>query len=44
VLFDEFMRSRADQLLTTVNVLAADYGFKTGRCDRRPVDDPFGAA
>ena len=28
VLFDEFMRSRADQLLTTVNVLAADYGFK----------------
>ena len=27
-LFDEFMRSRADQLLTTVNVLAADYGFK----------------
>ena len=28
VLFDEFMRSRADQLLTTVNVLASDYGFK----------------
>src|SRR6185295_13444887 len=28
VLFDEFMRSRADQLLTTTNVLAADYGFK----------------
>jgi diguanylate cyclase (GGDEF)-like protein len=28
VLFDEFMRSRADQLLTTVDVLAADYGFK----------------
>ncbi len=28
VLFDEFMRSRADQLLTTVNVLAQDYGFK----------------
>jgi diguanylate cyclase len=28
VLFDEFMRSRADQLLTTVNVLTADYGFK----------------
>ncbi|HVY67151.1 MAG TPA: EAL domain-containing protein [Gammaproteobacteria bacterium] len=28
VLFDEFMRSRSDQLLTTVNVLASDYGFK----------------
>ena len=28
VLFDKFMRSRADQLLTTVNVLALDYGFK----------------
>jgi diguanylate cyclase (GGDEF)-like protein len=27
-LFDEFTRSRADQLLTTVNVLAQDYGFK----------------
>jgi diguanylate cyclase (GGDEF)-like protein len=27
-LFDEFTRSRADQLLTTVNVLVADYGFK----------------
>jgi diguanylate cyclase (GGDEF)-like protein len=28
VLFDEFTRSRADQLLTTVNVLVQDYGFK----------------
>ncbi len=27
-LFDEFTRSRADQLLTTVNVLVQDYGFK----------------
>jgi diguanylate cyclase (GGDEF)-like protein len=28
VLFDEYMRNRADQLLTTVNVLVSDYGFK----------------
>jgi diguanylate cyclase (GGDEF)-like protein len=27
--FEEFMRNRADQLLKTVNVLVADYGFKT---------------
>src|SRR5690606_26742787 len=26
--FEEFMRNRADQLLTTVNVLVSDYGFK----------------
>src|SRR5688572_25214706 len=28
VLFDEYMHNRADQLLTTVNVLVSDYGFK----------------
>src|SRR5690606_21397054 len=28
LVFEEFMRSRAAQLLTTVNVLVADYGFK----------------
>ena len=28
LLFDEHMSSRADQLLTTVNVLVSDYGFK----------------
>ena len=28
VLFDEYMRNRADQLLTTVNVLVSDYPFK----------------
>jgi diguanylate cyclase (GGDEF)-like protein len=28
VLFDEYMKNRADQLLTTVNVLVSDYGFK----------------
>jgi diguanylate cyclase (GGDEF)-like protein len=28
VLFDEYMRNRAEQLLTTVNVLVSDYGFK----------------
>ena len=28
VLFDEYMRNRGDQLLTTVNVLVSDYGFK----------------
>jgi diguanylate cyclase (GGDEF)-like protein len=28
VLFDEYMSNRADQLLTTVNVLVSDYGFK----------------
>ena len=27
-LFDEYMRNRAEQLLTTVNVLVSDYGFK----------------
>ena len=27
-LFDEYMRNRADQLLTTVDVLVSDYGFK----------------
>lgn len=27
-LFDEYMHNRADQLLTTVNVLVQDYGFK----------------
>jgi diguanylate cyclase (GGDEF)-like protein len=27
-LFDEYMRNRSDQLLTTVNVLVQDYGFK----------------
>ena len=27
-LFDEYMSNRADQLLTTVNVLVSDYGFK----------------
>lgn len=28
VLLDEYMRNRAEQLLTTVNVLVSDYGFK----------------
>jgi diguanylate cyclase (GGDEF)-like protein len=28
VLFDEYMHNRAEQLLTTVNVLVSDYGFK----------------
>jgi diguanylate cyclase (GGDEF)-like protein len=28
VLFDESMKNRSDQLLTTVNVLVQDYGFK----------------
>jgi diguanylate cyclase (GGDEF)-like protein len=28
VLFEEYMHNRADQLLTTVNVLVSDYGFK----------------
>ncbi len=28
VLFDEYMRNRTEQLLTTVNVLVSDYGFK----------------
>ena len=28
VLFDEYMHNRADQLLTTVNVLVSDYPFK----------------
>jgi diguanylate cyclase (GGDEF)-like protein len=28
VLFDEYMKNRGDQLLTTVNVLVSDYGFK----------------
>jgi diguanylate cyclase (GGDEF)-like protein len=28
VLLDEYLRNRADQLLTTVNVLVQDYGFK----------------
>jgi hypothetical protein len=28
LLFDEYMRNRADQLLTTVNVIVSDYGFK----------------
>ena len=28
VLFDEYMRNRADQLLTTVNVLVSDFPFK----------------
>ena len=28
MLFDEYMRNRAEQLLTTVNVLVSDYGFK----------------
>jgi len=28
VLFNEFMNNRADQLLTTVNALVSDYGFK----------------
>ena len=28
VLFDEYMHNRAEQRLTTVNVLVADYGFK----------------
>src|SRR5262245_37255513 len=28
VLFDEYMRNRSEQLLTTVNVLVSDYGFK----------------
>jgi diguanylate cyclase (GGDEF)-like protein len=27
-LFDEYMRNRAEQLATTVNVLVSDYGFK----------------
>jgi diguanylate cyclase (GGDEF)-like protein len=27
-LFDEYMRNRGEQLLTTVNVLVSDYGFK----------------
>jgi diguanylate cyclase (GGDEF)-like protein len=28
VLFDEYMHNRAEQLQTTVNILASDYGFK----------------
>jgi diguanylate cyclase (GGDEF)-like protein len=28
VLFDEYMHNRAEQLLTTVNVLVSDFGFK----------------
>jgi diguanylate cyclase (GGDEF)-like protein len=38
-LFDEFMRSRADQLLTTVNVLVSDFGFKQAVAsgDRRTI-------
>ena len=28
VLFDEYMHNRAENLLTTVNVLVSDYGFK----------------
>ena len=43
VLFDEYMHNRADQLLTTVNVLVVGLRLQAGGGGRRSRDDPLGA-
>ena len=40
VQFDEYMHNRAEQLLTTVNVLVSDYGFKQAVASRDHRDHP----